>query len=43
MTKRIITVILMLSLLLACGAALLSSNIFIIRGRRNMAAKEAAR
>ena len=28
--------------LLACGAALLSSNIFIIRGRRNMAAKEVA-
>ena len=29
--------------LLACGIALLSSNIFIIRGRRSMAAKEAAR
>ena len=30
-------------ILLACGIALLSSNIFIIRGRRSMAAKEAAR
>ena len=29
-------------ILLACGIALLSSNIFIIRGRRSMAAKEAA-
>ena len=29
--------------LLACGIALLSSNIFIIRGRRSMAAKEATR
>ena len=29
-------------ILLACGAALLSSNIFIIRRRRKMAAKEVA-
>ena len=31
------------AVLLACGIALLGSNIFIIRGRRNMAAKEVAR